>query len=220
MSNIKRIVSAIITAVCTICISVSSYAADNSFLTLDYTNSKKLITSSDDLFSNFETLMPGDIVSDTLSITNSNNNTIELFFKSIPISPDEYYLSEDCDLLNKINLKIDFKNKIIYEGPLVGTELSKIISLGKFKPGESGDFKFTLTVPCELTNEFNMTATRVKWYFAVNEDELQSIKTNADTNNTTSSSDLSPHTGLLVSGVGLGGIVAVMIIKGRRNKND
>lgn len=215
---IKRITAAI-AAACMMC-SITSYAADNTLLTLDYTDSKELITSSDDLFSNIDTLMPGDVVSDTLSITNKNNNGIELFFKSVPLSEDKYYLTEDYELLNKINLNIDFKGKNIYNGSLIGEELSDIISLGKFKSGESGNFKFTLTVPRDLTNEFNMTATKVKWYFAVTEDAIPVTPTTKPKDKiTVKDTTPSPYTGAAVGTLGISGLLvasAISIFKNRK----
>ncbi len=215
---IKRITAAI-AAACMMC-SITSYAADNTLLTLDYTDSKELITSSDDLFSNIDTLMPGDVVSDTLSITNKNNNGIELFFKSVPLSEDKYYLTEDYELLNKINLNIEFMGKSIYNGSLIGTELNNIINLGKFKSGESGDFKFTLSVPGDLTNKFNMTATKVKWYFAVTEDAIPvTPTTNPQDKITIKDTTPSPYTGAAVGTLGISGLLvasAISIFKNRK----
>jgi len=168
---IKKFITSLSIAVCMMS-SVNSYAADSTFLTLDYTDSKELITSSDDLFSNISSFMPGDVYSDTLSVSNKNKNTIELFFKSIPLDSTLYELNEDYDLLKEINLDIDFNGNKVYTGSLIGSELSDIISLGKMKSDESGDFNFTISVPSELTNDFNMTKTKVKWYFAVTEDKI------------------------------------------------
>lgn len=218
MINIKMITTALMASACMMC-SVTSYAADNSLLTLDYTDSKELITSSDDLFSNLDTLMPGDVVSDTLSITNKNNNGIELFFKSIPLSEDDYYLGEDYELLNKITLNINFHGETIYDGSLIGTELNNVISLGNLKSGESGDFKFTLTVPGDLTNEFNMTATKVKWYFAVTENAIPVIPTKPENKITIKDTTPSPYTGATVGTLGIGGLLvvsAICILKNRK----
>lgn len=226
MKKIRKIIIAFISTLCLMS-SIPSYATANTSektLSLDYTDAKELVTSTDDLFSNIGTFMPGDVISDTLKIENKNSNSIELFFKSVPIFQEEYELKEDYELLNRINLKIELNNKNIYDGSLTGTELKNIISLGKFKSKESGEFKFTLTVPTDLKNEFNMTRTKVKWYFALNEDKIPSTPnsepqnpTESQTAITNSTSDTSPHTGALhligigifvaLVGIGIGNVV-------------
>lgn len=226
MKKVKKIIIAFISTLCLMS-SIPSYATANTSektLSLDYTDAKELVTSTDDLFSNIETFMPGDVLTDTLKIENKNSNSIELFFKSVPLSQEEYELKEDYELLDKINLKIDLNNKNIYDGSLTGAELKNIISLGKFKSKESGEFKFTLTVPTDLKNEFNMTLTKVKWYFALNEDKIPSTPnsepqnpTESQTAITNSTSDTSPHTGALhligigifvaLVGIGIGNVV-------------
>ena len=234
--KLKALTCSLFAAICMVISPISSNAADTSLLSLDYTDSKELITSTDDLFSNIGVFMPGDVVSDTLKIENKNSNSMELFFKSIPLSEDNYELKEDYELLNRIGLKIEYNSKSIYDGSLIGTDLQNIISLGKFNSSESGEFKFTLNFPSDLKNEFNMTQTKVKWYFAVTEDaipdsptppenstpdsqtdsntpntpEISTQKPNTTTPNvstTTAKNDNTPNTGLKVSALGLGGII-------------
>ena len=214
MKKIRKIIIAFISTLCLMS-SIPSYATANTSektLSLDYTDAKELVTSTDDLFSNIGTFMPGDVISDTLKIENKNSNSIELFFKSVPLFQEEYELKEDYELLNRINLKIELNNKNIYDGSLTGTELKNIISLGKFKSKETGEFKFTLTVPTDLKNEFNMTRTKVKWYFALTEDAISNPPATIPNDSVTgASSDQSPHTGL-TSALSISVIVGLILI--------
>ena len=230
MKKIRKIIIAFISTLCLIS-SIPSYASENTgekLLSLDYTDAKELVTSTDDLFSNIGTIMPGDVISDTLKIENKNSNSIELFFKSVPLSQEEYELKEDYELLDKINLKIDLNNKNIYDGSLTGTKLKNIISLGKFKSKENGEFKFTLTVPTDLKNEFNMTQTKVKWYFAVTEDTIPNnptatpIKPTSNTPDNPSSTDKSPYTGVtsVLSISVIIGLIFIALLERRTARNE
>lgn len=241
MIKLKQIAAAFCSIGVMLCTATAAHAAGPTFLTMEYSDdTRQIISSTDDLFSNITTLMPGDTFSDTLKIENKNKNSIELFFNSVPLSKDEYQLEEDFKLLSKISLKIENNDKLIYDGNLAGDAISKAVSLGKYKSGEKSEFKFTLNVDPSITNEYNMTETKIKWHFSLTEDEIKKdsssvpeVTTSRPTTNYTSApatitktndggtdTTPSPYTGYKI-GSSVVGILAIaglcMVIKSRKD---
>ena len=132
-----------------------------------------LIAVPDDFFSNFDTLMPGDIEEDVAYIKNSTNDKIEVFFRTEPLERSEYYDDIDYSLLEQITLKISLKKTssseeiTLYEGNLGAESMSEFISLGEYDKGFDGEFKFKIEVPTSLRNSYTLSRTKVKWIFAV-----------------------------------------------------
>lgn len=124
---------------------------------------------------NITNVLPGDVVTDTAILKNSSNETIKLYFKTEPIAKEEYKLNEDYELLEKMQLKIIVRQnnteQTVYEGPLSASSLSDFQEIGKYKPNEQAEFIFTVSVPKELDNTYNMTNTKVKWIFGVSGEE-------------------------------------------------
>lgn len=118
------------------------------------------IKENDDFFSNFNTLMPGDIVSDFFIIGNHYNKDVEIFFSTDLL---DNYSEIQKDLLNKINLKILKNDKEIYNGPLYGKDLN--ISLGVYEQNTESIITYELSVPKEFTNKYALSDVNIKWIF-------------------------------------------------------
>lgn len=122
---------------------------------------EKLVINSEDFFANFPYLMPGDTYADEVIIKNDSNDIIKLHFRSV---------TEDSDLLKRINLKISTNisgtYKVVYEGDLQALKLVEDTILGELKGKKECSFKFEISVPAELTNEYNLSASSVKWIFS------------------------------------------------------
>ena len=142
---------------------------------------QKLFTTSDDFFVNISNVLPGDVVTDTAILKNTSNETIKLYFKTEPIVKEEYKLKEDYELLEKMILKIIVRQnnteQTVYEGHLAASNLSEFQSIGTYKPNEQAEFIFTVKVPNELDNTYNMTNTKVKWVFGVGTEESKNPDT-------------------------------------------
>lgn len=135
-------------------------------------NAHKLITASDDFFSNLGQMMPGDTLSDEIVLKNTTSSDAQFFFHTeLPENLSE----EALDLLEQISLTIVLEDKLLYEGNLKSTALEDIVSLGTYKSGETAIFKFTLFMPETLTNAYALRETAVKWIFSVENDELTII---------------------------------------------
>ncbi len=127
----------------------------------------KLLAVPEDFFANVGTAMPGDVFRDSAAISNTTQNTAELFFHTGLVCQR----ADRMDLLKKLKLTISMDGRIIYSGDLQAEKLKSDISLGKFQPGQEGTLDFTVSVPKELKNAYALRDTAVKWYFTVYEDD-------------------------------------------------
>ena len=136
-----------------------------------------LISTPNDFFLNLGQLLPGDIKEGKAYIRNTTDDEIEVFFKTEPLGKEEYYDEIDYSLLEKIKLTINLKKsgnnseESVYEGNLGAELMSEYVSLGKFQKGFDGEFLFKIEVPTELRNNYTLSTTKVKWVFAVGNDE-------------------------------------------------
>ena len=130
----------------------------------------KLIAVPDDFFANLETAMPGDILTDTVKISNTTKNDAEIFFR---IST-EGRAKEKVDMLKNIRFQIAMGKKVLYRGTLDAAKLQKNHSLGVFKSKASGELKFLLEIPKEWDNAWALKKTDVSWIFAV-QDETSGV---------------------------------------------
>lgn len=126
----------------------------------------KLIAVPDDFFANLETAMPGDILADTVKISNTTKNNAEIFFR---IST-EGRTKEKLDMLKNICFQIAMGEKVLYTGTLDAAKLQKNHSLGVFKSKASGELKFLLEIPKEWDNAWALKKTDVSWIFAVQDE--------------------------------------------------
>lgn len=127
----------------------------------------KLVAAPDDFFSNFGKIMPGDTLSDSILISNTTDRDAEIFFYT-GIS-EQSGISRQ--MLEEIQLQIQMDNRVLYSGPLNAEGLRNRISLGIYKPGESGKMEFSLEVPASWDNSYAKQETNVIWNFAVWEEE-------------------------------------------------
>ena len=173
-------------------------------------DAQKLIKSHDDFFTNIPYLLPGDVYSDSVSISNTGAKDIKLYFRSEALDSSE--------LLDKITLKIttdiNGKEKVFYEGALRAEDLNESLVLGVIPKGEKGTFKFEISVPSELNNKYTILDSYVKWIFSTEEIQESSPETGDNSN-----------IGLYVGMAGVSLFVLVIIVfffpnKKRRDKHE
>lgn len=140
-----------------------------------------------------ESMLPGDSISRKIIIDNKYNVEYEVFMRAERVSEKEEY-----DLLNKLELIIYYKDEIIYNGPVSGEdELSKNISLGKFKPGEEAELYAVVTLDGPTTgNEYRNKYAQVDWIFtAINDGKEDNTISNKPSTNESNSTNKNPYTG-------------------------
>ena len=130
--------------------------------TIIYENdADKYIQISDNFFGNLGNLLPGDSVSETVTIRNNGRNKIDYY---ISLEYDDL-TDEERNLLNNINLVIKKENgTILSESKLYN--LNKIL-LGTYNLNDSENIIFEVSLPKELDNEFSKILAKVKWKFSV-----------------------------------------------------
>lgn len=117
---------------------------------------------NDDLFLLHPNMIPGDSIIRTLEIKNKHKYPYELFLKAKRVSPREKY-----DLLDKLDLKIKHKDKVIYDESANGEDkLTKGISLGVINPGEEENLIAEVKLDGDSTgNEYKNKSAQVDWIF-------------------------------------------------------
>ena len=127
-------------------------------------NADKYINIGDGFFNNLGGLLPGDSISDQITIDNNSSNKIEYF-----LSVDTKNLTqEEIDLLENVDIKINnSKSKQLYKGKLL--RINNML-LGTYNSGENETISFTISIPSNLDNEYSKIATKIIWIFSVKEE--------------------------------------------------
>ena len=115
-----------------------------------------LVKVGDDFFSNWGDLMPGDVVSDEVTVANRYAKPVSIYFRTETIADDKF--------LKELNLQIKCEDKVLYDGSMAGEITNKVL-LGTLKKGETKHLTYTLTVPAWLDNPYAMSKTETKWIF-------------------------------------------------------
>lgn len=216
---LKKVKIIILTALILILILPSKMFAN----TVEYLGEAEgLITTPSDFFLEFGELLPGDEKTDIAYIQNKTNDKIEVFFKTEPLTQDEYYDEIDYSLLEKIKLKITLKptqnseEQLLYEGNLGAELMNEYISLGEYNKGYDGEFIFKIEVPTDLKNSYTLSTTKVKWVFAVEKDKedeanLQN-ENNPNTNEDTKDNPIKQIAELVKTGDNIYYLIALLII--------
>lgn len=132
-------------------------------------NAEKYIDIGDGFFDNLGGLLPGDSITDQITIDNNSNNKIKYFF-----TIDTSKLSqEEINLLKNVNITINNSSrKEILNGKL--TDINNLL-LGIFNSGSNGIITFTISIPSNLDNEYSKIATKIIWVFSVEEEKSNII---------------------------------------------
>ena len=114
-------------------------------------------------------MLPGDSIDREMIIENKYEQPYTLYMRAERVTPKE----EKFDLLTKLQLKITYKDEVIYEGPVSGEDgLVKDIELGTFQPGDETKLHAVVTLDGPSTgHEYMNKEGAVDWIFtAASED--------------------------------------------------
>ncbi|MFR3498203.1 MAG: LPXTG cell wall anchor domain-containing protein [Paraclostridium bifermentans] len=150
----------------------------------------------DDLFLQHPNMIPGDYIRRTLEIKNKHKYPYELFLRAERVSPKEEY-----DLLDKLDLKISYKDEVIYDAAVNGEDkLTKGISLGVFNPGQEENLIAEVKLDGASTgNEYKNKSAQIDWIFTAVRSEDESHDNDKETvdksdkTNNTNKTDQSPN---------------------------
>ena len=120
-----------------------------------------------DLFENFKGVMPGDVLTEEITVKNSNKNKIRIYMQC---KYDAYVETDAKDFLDQLKLTVEASDKTIFEAAAdEKAQLSKPVLLGTFKQKGEVDLTVTLEVPIELGNEYMNQIGVVPWTFLIEE---------------------------------------------------
>ena len=151
--------------------------------------------SPTDLFDNFKNVMPGDTVTEYITITNkaSDCDYVQVYLRAVahdengnPLSYDEAFEAADgkdqagvagqrdetavtmSDFLAQLSMKVYQGEKVLFEAsPDELGGLTENVFLGELRQGETTTLAVELAVPIELGNEYASRVGEVDWVFSV-----------------------------------------------------
>lgn len=173
--RMKRVKFLLLSIISILCLSVPAFAADS---TVTYVgNAQKFIfapgsdDSPTDLFENFKGVMPGDSLTQKITVKNdvSNNTKIKLYLRSLGAQEG----SED--FLSKLTLSVKQDgDSHLFEAPADQTaQLTDWVYLGTIYSGGEINLDVTLEIPQELNNRFQNAIGYLDWQFKVEEPPVE-----------------------------------------------
>jgi hypothetical protein len=212
---IKKTALIITAAVLSVCFCVDAFAQG----TVTYDGSAKKYVfepgssySPTDLFTDFKNVMPGDSITQQITVKNSvkNNAKIKLYLKSSGAQDGSQ------EFLSQMNLKVSQNGgSNLFDAPAAQTDgLTDWTYLGTFYSGAEVDLNVTLNVPIEMGNEFQKSVGLINWQFKAEElpvepDDPKPPKT-GDT--------ATPGVYVLLAAISAGAIIIILLSR-RRSKN-
>ena len=123
-----------------------------------------------DLFPNFKDVMPGDTLTQQITVKNNADNKVKvkIYIRSFGAHEDS------VDFLSQLGLKVgkSEENKMAYMFDAKANEIAQLdrwVCLGTLYSGGEVNLDVTLTVPVELDNEFQNDVGYLDWEFMVEE---------------------------------------------------
>jgi len=191
-----------------------------------------------DLFDNFKNVLPGDKLTEEITISNQilGADYIQVYLKAIPhdetknpLSYSEAFEEEDghdqagidgqrdetvksmSEFLSQLTMRVYNGKKLIFEGsPDAARGLKKNVYLGKIRRLRSMDLKVELEVPVTLGNEYANRVGEVDWQFTIEAHD------DPDDNPTTGDYIMAAVAVMILSGIGL---VILLLIR-KKKKED
>lgn len=170
----KRFVTLIIAVVLLLCNAAPAFAADGK-VTYDGQAQKFVFApggdhSLTDLFPNFKDVMPGDVLTQRITVKNdaSNQVKVKIYLRALGAHGDS------ADFLSQLELKVQTSedNGMAYMFDAAASETAQLtgwVCLGTLYSGGQVDLDVALIVPVTLTNEYQNAVGYLDWEFKVEE---------------------------------------------------
>lgn len=181
-NGIRRISTLLMALALVLSLSVPAFASSVTFegksqgFALDGHNQ----LTATDLFGNFKNLMPGDTLSETITIKNLARDCdyIKLYIRAVPhgsgnglsgkVAEIEDSVASMQDFLSQLYMEVYQGSSRIYSGsPDELDGFRDNVYLGQYKKNQGTTLTVTLNVPADLDNEYAFRAGEVDWVFTV-----------------------------------------------------
>ncbi len=169
---------------------LSAFAASPS---VTYTGDSKFVVSDDiDLFDGFKNIMPGDVRTETITVSNQFNKSryVQIYVQAVPHNPEEGpHLSDEdyakmMDFLHQLTLTVTKNGNPLSEARADDpAELSTRKLLGTFHGRGTITIEATLSVPITLGNEYADRFGEIDWVFSAEEYYAGDAPKTADNSN-------------------------------------
>lgn len=123
-----------------------------------------------DLFPNFKGVMPGDTLTQKITVKNDANNKVKvkIYMRSLGAHEDS------VEFLSRLGLKVDKseENEMAYMFDAAADEKAQLtdwVCIGTLYSGGEVNLDVTLDVPVELDNEFQNKIGYLDWEFMIEE---------------------------------------------------
>lgn len=130
--------------------------------------------TTSDLFGNFKGVMPGDRLTETITLKNAatDSDYIRLYLRAIPHGEDHAVSDSDetavtmAEFLSQLTLRVYHGEPLLYEAsPDKTAGLTENVFLSQLASGESTTLKAELEVPLSLSNRYANCLGEVDWVF-------------------------------------------------------
>ncbi len=187
---LKKIFTLVVATVAVTLSATTAFAAEDSEVVFSYDGGKKSFSvtpgsvySASDLFVNFKELMPGDSVTQsiTLKYDGKDGYTARIYIKSLgtavdfPNTGDGEALSGKTlnnKVLEQLELDVTVRkdNRKIFDATAEKTDgMTDWVHLGNLRRGGKAELDVTINVPITMGNEFAGVAAGIDWLFKVEE---------------------------------------------------
>ena len=173
--------------------------------------------SPTDLFPNFKDVMPGDTITQKITVKNdaSNKVKVKIYMRALGAHKDS------VEFLSKLRLRVDKSedDPMAYMFDAAASEtaqLSDWVCLGTLYSGGKVDLNVTLVVPVDLDNQYQQLIGYLDWEFMIEEHEIE--PTDPEPPKTGDETPLWLYAGAMA--VSLGGLLLLLPVWKRRKKED
>ena len=170
----KRILTLLLTFVLLLSSTVTVFAADGKVTYSGNAGNFVFEPGSEhsltDLFPNFKGVMPGDTLTQNITVKNDADNKVKvkIYIRSLGAHEDS------VEFLSQLGLKVSKseENKMAYMFDAAANETAQLtdwVCLGTLYSGGEVNLDVTLNVPVELPNEFQNKIGYLDWEFMIEE---------------------------------------------------
>lgn len=211
MKNLNRIASVLLVLLMVMAMAVNVFAAEVDGSVTYEGNAKSFVfepgseLSPTDLFTNFKGVMPGDQLTEQITVKNAKSTgmKVKIYMRSLgaQLETDEF--------LSKMTLTVKQNgDAVLFEAPANETaQLTDWVALGTLSAGGEVTLDVTLNVPIEMDNEGAKQIGYIDWQFKV--EEIPETPATGDNSN------MLLYSGMAVLCIAL---IAVVLVMNKRKK--